>query len=1144
MALQKDYKSFHLDLTGRLIKSLDKSKLIFVQEDKAKIDNFSSLKNIKYTDNGIIGITGGMTKINSSALSHPKIRNMFHFNKSFNKESHVMVQAFNSAQTESKVFRNDTTIPNTGNFNATALHTDTVATGTITAFAQNGLSVTVTSANHGLYAGDELIITGTTSYNGVFKIDNVTLNTFDIVDTWVADDATGTWTSVLQGRFSASPDEHAVYCNGRETMVYGGDKTQISRFEVIKIDESELYDYSDKVRNTLTDSDNLAKLVQTPAANATLAKLLMHLDNNLTDSIGTHTPTGASITYDASNKVFGTHAGVFSGSAGVFISVPSHADFNISDGTLTFNARIRPTSLAANRGIFSHGLNGATTDYLQLYVDTAGNLKLDVVTAATGTLNLATTDTPIAINTFYDIKLCGTPNGAGAYNYYLFIDGALKVSSLGSAVVMIDLSSSTHPVLIGGLTDGTTDSLPFLGQIDEVFFTNYYCLHTATFTIPTSAYGTDTAVFMRLSNTMPIDAINYAIQVANATAGTAMVFYWNGNGWTTSGTITDGTAASGKSLAQTGSMSFNSTATTAKQKMVDGIMGFYYLVRVANADAATRISNITVRVPFQKLQDFWDGELVPVASVQMLDAGVFIDWTTNVLKDEFTYDNSTGFDESTYARLSVSAVNNISTDEYLAIGLLKRFMAVSVKIIPRKANTTVATLIVERWNGSAWVKVKNLVDGTRDGSKSMASSGIVSWSSDENDLEFKTKIGSRSEALYYIKFRWSAYLGDVNLFVYYIGGVPVQGPIVNYKFPLFAQNRLWLFDKTEAIASNYNTLNVFNGKDSGDPFRFGNSSETVAAVELFTRTTTTSESVILVLKQSAIHLINGSNPEDWKVVDLSNVGCNAPLTVATSLIGFEFSALNRRQIAIWQSSGGLYMFDNNAIFPISGDISNYFDQTKSEAINLKFADKSYSFMETENGEHFYHWCFASGSSATSINTELVFDVNRQKWFEVARGTGKALQGGSSVVDPIGNIYTYGFEDNGYLQRLNAGTAYDGNSIVYEFEFGDILLTNDINMNTIIELLRLITVSKETTTANITVTHYGDTNDTGTDYTFEPARVGYRLAMPASRIYTKKHILHRFKFTITTNNENGTGFEPLYVGGLYRLPEFAEDNLTD
>ena len=86
--------------------------------------------------------------------------------------------------------------------------------------------------------------------------------------------------------------------------------------------------------------------------------------------------------------------------------------------------------------------------------------------------------------------------------------------------------------------------------------------------------------------------------------------------------------------------------------------------------------------------------------------------TTNVLKDEFTYDASTGFDESTYAKLAISGTNDIGTDEYFVIGLPIRFTGISVKIIPRKNNTVVASLIAERWSGSVWVKVKNLIDGT------------------------------------------------------------------------------------------------------------------------------------------------------------------------------------------------------------------------------------------------------------------------------------------------------------------------------------------------------------------------------------------------------------------------------------------------
>ena len=54
--------------------------------------------------------------------------------------------------------------------------------------------VVVTSAGHGLTDGDEIIIRGTTHYNGYHTVSNSTTDTFEIADTWNGDQAPATWT--------------------------------------------------------------------------------------------------------------------------------------------------------------------------------------------------------------------------------------------------------------------------------------------------------------------------------------------------------------------------------------------------------------------------------------------------------------------------------------------------------------------------------------------------------------------------------------------------------------------------------------------------------------------------------------------------------------------------------------------------------------------------------------------------------------------------------------------------------------------------------------------------------------------------------------------------------------------------------------
>jgi hypothetical protein len=69
-------------------------------------------------------------------------------------------------------------------------------TGSITVFAISATTgyTIVTSAAHTLEENDSVTITGTTNYNGTYTAVRVATDTFEILKTYVANDATGTWT--------------------------------------------------------------------------------------------------------------------------------------------------------------------------------------------------------------------------------------------------------------------------------------------------------------------------------------------------------------------------------------------------------------------------------------------------------------------------------------------------------------------------------------------------------------------------------------------------------------------------------------------------------------------------------------------------------------------------------------------------------------------------------------------------------------------------------------------------------------------------------------------------------------------------------------------------------------------------------------
>jgi len=451
------------------------------------------------------------------------------------------------------------------------------------------------------------------------------------------------------------------------------------------------------------------------------------------------------------------------------------------------------------------------------------------------------------------------------------------------------------------------------------------------------------------------------------------------------------------------------------------------------------------------------------------------------------YPDYVSTDEATFAEL-----DSLTTSDFLTIGFNKQLTGINIKLIGGHENSTAnTTLTVYYWDGNQWVSVGSLTDGTEANSVSFAASGTVTWDYVSRPEEVRKTI-SNSIPLYYYKFIFDEAM-DADTQLYYISGIPKQETIEDYYYPFMAQKRLFLCgnaesDKNKVVCTSQDTSQVFNGSDSFTLY-IGNEEAVNAECSVYAQYGSFLYDLIMLFKDNETWLVSGVAP-DWTVYKLSSeIGCPAPATLRTVHVPVGVVPEMDRNIAIWQGTNGIYVSDGRSPVPIHSDIENFFDKRSSSCIKASMLGSSVGFIDKENLE--YHWLFASGTS-TTLNEEWVFDIKRWRWYEIERGSGKALQCGFGVQDTYGNTYTYGGIDTGYLERLGYGTTFDGTGIAQTFRTGDFPMT-DILDETAVRYINLVTVAKESTSNSITATHYVNTQTTGTDYTMSPLSSGYRVA---------------------------------------------------
>ena len=249
---------------------------------------------------------------------------------------------------------------------------------------------------------------------------------------------------------------------------------------------------------------------------------------------------------------------------------------------------------------------------------------------------------------------------------------------------------------------------------------------------------------------------------------------------------------------------------------------------------------------------------------------------------------------------------------------------------------------------------------------------------------------------------------------------------------------------------------------------------------------------------------------------------------------------NWHHVAFVQDQNDFYVFIDGQLANSDTDSTRFPDYTGLVYIGASAGAGNFmdGYIDELRVSNTSRWTspFTSPSAAhdpgtIAHNEEWVLDLKREKWFQVDRTV--YLQAGFKVEDTIGNFYTYGAIDTGYVERLENGTDFDGNDIVSSFQTGDIAVSGSTMIESQVRHIHLLAKAKNITVNSIILTHYGEGATAGTTLTpISPANSSGRIISKVKSENTGKHVFHSLKASMTTDDET-IGFEPLALGVFYQ-----------
>lgn len=235
--------------------------------------NFKTLQNYRYIGHGrkSVGIKGvlGYDEINQDIVNvnYYKPRSGIHFVKYRPAESHVIVQFYNHDLSRSRLYDNETDIPDEGNFNADYLYQAEPYSESASATGPHQLLWADTWNQD---APNQPI----TQFYDVASVETG-VTTTEWADIGAGVTSSASYTSE-RSRFSLGPRSHVLHSDGTANHIWQGHETQIAAFMTASAAVTSYVcsprDYTYEVSNTIDDDDETALLA---AYNGTTAYFLV-----------------------------------------------------------------------------------------------------------------------------------------------------------------------------------------------------------------------------------------------------------------------------------------------------------------------------------------------------------------------------------------------------------------------------------------------------------------------------------------------------------------------------------------------------------------------------------------------------------------------------------------------------------------------------------------------------------------------------------------------------------------------------------------------------------------------------------------------------------------------------------------------------